>query len=290
MITFENSIPTKSDAFLKGLDIIYSQFNDISFFIEDEDQENFYYQILKKLFPAIRLNKIFPLRGKSNVIAESQRGNNQANKTKVFLVDKDFDDLLGTIIDQPNLFYLKMYSIENYLINELAFTEYIKDEKPKLKPQEISKGFRYLPQLKRAARLFREITLLQLLIQSKNLAIRNTSYPPDRFIVFGKNVAINKAEITKYRSEIELELKKLDRRITLRAQLTKLNQRCGLKTWQAIITHTPGKNLIKYFKHSIEHTFSINNRNSESFNFRLARYNDFSSLDFLRNAVQEYVN
>lgn len=68
MITIEQSIPTKSDAFLKGIDIFYTQFNDVNFYIEDEDQENFYHSILKKLFPEIRLDKIFPLRGKDNVL------------------------------------------------------------------------------------------------------------------------------------------------------------------------------------------------------------------------------
>ena len=47
MVTLADSMPTKSDAFLKGIDIFYLQFNDVDFYIEDEEQENFYFEIFK---------------------------------------------------------------------------------------------------------------------------------------------------------------------------------------------------------------------------------------------------
>lgn len=60
-------LPTLTESFLKGQDILYKQFNNIEFYIEDTEQENLYFQILKKMFPDIKFEKIFPLNGKKNV-------------------------------------------------------------------------------------------------------------------------------------------------------------------------------------------------------------------------------
>ena len=95
MITIEESIPTRNTNYRLAEDIFYVQFNEISFFIEDEDQENFFFCILKNLFHDIQIDKIFPLNGKDNVINESNE--NIGNKKKVFIVDKDFDDILNKI-------------------------------------------------------------------------------------------------------------------------------------------------------------------------------------------------
>ena len=93
MITLEESIPTKNDGYLIAEDVFFIQFNEISFFIEDTEQENFYYNILKKLFPSIQIEKIFPLNGKDNVIEDCKK--NIGNKNKIYLVDKDFDCMLS---------------------------------------------------------------------------------------------------------------------------------------------------------------------------------------------------
>ena len=114
MITLEESIPAKNQNYRLAEDIFYFQFNDVSFYIEDEDQENFFFCVLKNLFSDIKIEKIFPLNGKDNVIREST--NNLGNKKKVYIVDKDFDDILCRIKTNDNLFYLERYSIENHLI------------------------------------------------------------------------------------------------------------------------------------------------------------------------------
>src|SRR4051812_24509150 len=111
MISATDSLPIKTEAFLRGMDVLYFGFNDIEFYVEDEDQENLYLAIFKRLFPGVKLEKIFPLGGKKNVRDEARL--HVGNKKKVFVVDKDFDDLLGRKLSLPNLFYLDRYSIEN---------------------------------------------------------------------------------------------------------------------------------------------------------------------------------
>lgn len=287
MVSLEESIPTKSDAFLKGIDIFYTQFNDVNFYIEDEDQENFYYEIFRKLFPKVKLNKIFPLRGKDNVIEKA--GKNIGDKKKIFLVDKDFDDLLGKIKKQPNLFYLEKYSIENYLLNETSFKEYIVEEKPRTKARTISNNFKFKDCVENASTLFYDLTLLHLLVQSKGLNIKNTSTAPERYLQFGSTVSIKAAELNDYKNEIQAELVKIDKRLKVDSQIKKLKTKfkflCGLD----LFAHIPGKYLIKYFKCKVEHIFSLASRHIDSFIFRLAKTSNFDNLKFLKVSVNAYI-
>lgn len=286
MVTIEESIPTKSDAFLKGIDIFYSQFNDVNFYIEDEDQENFYYEILKKLFPKVKLGKIFPLRGKDNVLEKSSQ--HIGDKKKVFIVDKDFDDLLGKKVARPNLFYLERYSIENYLLEDNCFKQYVIEEKPRLKVNTIAKSFKFKDCLQSACKTFYELTILHLLIQEKGLNIKNTSLAPEQFCQFGSNISIKIPEMNKHKADIQIKLSAIDKRLKVDSQIKKLKAKFKFKSFIDILPHIPGKYLIKFFKCKIENLFSLANRNIDSFIFRLARTNDFKNLNFLKVSVNAY--
>jgi hypothetical protein len=90
-----SGFPELTDSFLSGQDILYTQFNDIEFFVEDTEQEHFYFNILKKLFPDLKFEKIFPLNGKKNVSDAAIL--NIGNNKKVYIVDLDFDHILNTV-------------------------------------------------------------------------------------------------------------------------------------------------------------------------------------------------
>src|ERR1035441_10098210 len=101
MLTPEESIPGFSSGYQYAQSVFYVQFNDVDFYVEDAEQENFYFCILKKLFPDVRFENIYPLGGKPHVIAHAT--NNQAERKSVYLLDKDFDDLLKRIHKQANV-------------------------------------------------------------------------------------------------------------------------------------------------------------------------------------------
>src|SRR5688572_10690170 len=132
MITPEESIPSRSSAGLAARDIFYEQFNTVHFYVEDEHEENLYLEILTRLFPTVRITQIFPLRGKQNVLAHAQDPVNAPRAGKsVYILDKDFDDLLGHIVKQENIFYLDRYSIENFLCEEDAVVQIALEAQPK---------------------------------------------------------------------------------------------------------------------------------------------------------------
>lgn len=289
MISKEESIPVKNDSYLLGEDIFYYQFNDVSFYVEDDEQENFFFSILKKLFPDIRLEKIFPLGGKENVVEEARK--NQENKKKIFIVDKDFDDVLGKIIEYSNLFYLDRYSIENYLLEEEALIEYVISERPRLKRENIHSLFNIEQCLTDIFHALKEIVYLHVLVQLKCSSLRNISLNHERFIQFhNSSFQLNDGNVNQYKQDIEQELKNIDGRLTLLGQLQKVKKMLPLNTNEQCTIHIPGKYTVKMLKRMIESLFGLTSRNIDSFSFHVADKSKFDSLSNLKQNIESYMS
>jgi hypothetical protein len=286
MISKDESIPKRTSAYLAALDIFYIQFNDVFFYIEDSDQENLYFSILKKLFPEIKLNKIFPLGGKKFVIDEAKK--NVGNKKKIFIVDKDFDDLLGKIVNQDNLFYLNQYSIENFIIEKEQLRGYIIEESPKIRANKIDHKLQFENCCKRIVRLYYLIILRFILIQELDLGIENASIPIEKFVFFKSN-SHNVENIAILEAEIQAAIIKKNKRYKLANQLKRLRKRLGFKTRTEIWPHIPGKYILKYFKFHVENVFGTPSQKLESFVYRLTVNNRFNSLHFLRDRINDFI-
>lgn len=275
-----DGFPTKTDSFYRGQDILYGQFNDVNFYVEDEEKENLYYEILKKLFSDIKLSKIFPLNGKVNVIKESKL--TTTDKSKIYLVDKDFDDLLNKKEHLPNLFYLKKYSIENYLLEERAIQDVIIEEKPQKKRNDISKMFNLSLFVKEANKLFKELTAAFIVIQKHELPLKNVKYSPEKYCNFNPRSSLINSNFQNYKKTISVLLKKKDGRLSLHGQMNKylilLND----------TTHIPGKYLLKFLKSRIKYVFKVQ-INFDSFVFRLAKNCQLSSVNYLKLSIQKYL-
>jgi hypothetical protein len=98
------------------------------FFVEDTGTETFYERFFSKLFPKLLDFSVSCLHGKSNV-------NNKAKEKRdidvqyVFLVDKDFSDLLDDSFHE-DVAVLDQYSIENYLADISALIKVLVEEFP----------------------------------------------------------------------------------------------------------------------------------------------------------------
>jgi hypothetical protein len=288
MITIEESIPTRNTNYRLAEDIFYVQFNEISFFIEDEDQENFFFCILKNLFPDIQIDKIFPLNGKDNVINESNE--NIGNKKKIFIVDKDFDDILNKINTNDNLFYLERYSIENHLIEKDAIVEYIIGEKPKLKRADINNLFDLGVNIQNINNKLSELIHLHLVVQKKCSRIKNVSLNHERFFDFNNgDFSLKPAQLSRYKLDIQTELNNIDGRLTLTSQFKKVNKIVNINNNQLCIKHVPGKYLVKMIKQVIESLFGLVSRNVESFCYRLSENCSFASLNGLKLSIEQYI-
>ena len=53
-----SDLPARSPAGMAALDVFYSDFNDVNFYVEDDEQENLYEAILRKLFSRLKIVRI----------------------------------------------------------------------------------------------------------------------------------------------------------------------------------------------------------------------------------------
>jgi hypothetical protein len=197
-------IPERSVRAKSALDVFFDGYNDVHFYVEDTGQQNAYHAILRRAFPRLRLMQIFPLDGKSNVLqhARDTSGNSVLTKPRVYLVDKDFDDILGRVVSLPGLFYLRKYSIENYLLDEEAVLSFVVESRPKTDREDLRRQLDFprvhSEMLSDSERLFR----LFVVVQSTGLNIPNAALPPERFADARDRSRINPAKVEAYEREV----------------------------------------------------------------------------------------
>lgn len=283
MLAKQESFPRRTRDGLQGLSVFYRQFNDINFYVEDEDQENFYHKILSNLFPGVRLQKIFPLGGKLNVIEKARR--ELGDKRSVFIVDKDFDDILHKIVKLPNLFYLKEYSIENYLLESNAVLKFVIEEKPRIKINDISKKLDFEHFINQTT--VELIDLFTLFIVAQYRDIENCGLPPERFVNPSNKGSSDKAKVAFYKEELQSNFASKEE---MNDQLKVYYRRAfhGKKPRHAR-KHISGKYIGFFLRNALCREFGIRSIREESFYFRLSKNCKFQSLKYLTNNINKYI-
>jgi hypothetical protein len=268
-----NGFPEKSDTFYLGQDLMFTQFNDVNFYIEDQDQENLYFEILKTQFPNVTFSKIFPLNGKKNVITEAKA--NLSTKNNIYIVDKDFDDILNKKETVANLFYLNQYSIENHLFDEAAINSIVIEEKPKIKREELIDKFKYNEFLDEANTLYKDLISHFLVIQEHDLEIKNVKCNPEKFCTFNPTSSLKTQDFNSLKDEINTLLTVKSSTLILENEKVKYDQHLGSTT------NIPGKYILKFLKSRLTSLFQIQ-INWDSFVIRMAKLCDLNSLEYLK--------
>lgn len=282
----ENGFPAFTDSYLAGQNLLYAQFNDIEFYVEDTEQEHFYFNVLKKLFPHLQFEKIFPLNGKTNVKIDARA--NVGNKKKVYITDLDFDHILGTIEDLDNLFYLEKYSIENHLFSKTAIYESIRMKNSKLKDEDIDALFDYNALLESAANCLKEIASAFVIIQQHSLGLNYYGLNVSRdFDVTTASPSYRMNFIQDYLNAVEGELKNKNRNFSLQAQIRKIKR--YFKDLVEALTNIPGKYILTFIKERLQALNLINQATIESFTYALSKDFNPIELDYLRNNITEYI-
>lgn len=101
--------------------------NSIDIFTEDkQDSKEFYSALIKKLLKGtdIELNDVTPIGCKDDVI-KSCKNDTDSSRKKLFIVDGDTNIIDDSFENHDNLFVLKAYCIENFLIDEESVCNYI---------------------------------------------------------------------------------------------------------------------------------------------------------------------
>ena len=122
--------------------LFFAPYNDVSVVVEDRGKENFYVHLLQRLLPnSIKINQVTGVGGKTKVIEQFYSRNKNSQQPEFFLVDGDFDEILGiTCPTDPNFFRLARYDIENYLVEENALSLILQEEMPNITAEDHRKS------------------------------------------------------------------------------------------------------------------------------------------------------
>ena len=134
-----------SDQALSVRPAFYGPYNDVTVIVEDVDKEVFYTEVFNRLFEGnIRLVRVLGLGGKLQVLKRmDERGGESQGRREFYVVDGDFDELIGMPHPNSAFFYrLHRYDIESYLVEETAICAIAQEQSPRLTLDEYRDSLR----------------------------------------------------------------------------------------------------------------------------------------------------
>jgi hypothetical protein len=285
MISKDDSFPKRSLQALASQDVFWTQFNEVNFYVEDEKKEHFYLKILQKLFYGVRISKIFPLGGKTRVVEQAATALD--DKTRVFIVDNDFDSILNQVVDYKNLFYLKRYSIENYLIEEEAIYELTLEHDTTLSFENFQRTFNYSDFENDCVSVLQPLSCAFLTICRYSLGISYVGINPAHHCDVSSRPTRLKLELfNEFYGTIDARLKAKNVPMTMTEALDNSSQ--SISTGKECLERIPGHYLLVFLKYRLERTFKGYQMTLDSFMFRLAKNSKFESLEYLRKSISDY--
>ena len=109
----------------KAFTYLFRPYNDIDVYVEDTRSRNVYQILLTRMLDGrATVRRVFQLGGRRQVLAECTSQQQDTSRAKLFIIDGDFDLLLGRASPQlRHLYVLGVYTSENLLISESAACE-----------------------------------------------------------------------------------------------------------------------------------------------------------------------
>jgi hypothetical protein len=105
---------------------LYNDYNDVHVFVEDAGFENLYKEIFRVY--GLRIRQVFSKNGKKAVIDAAR---SCTDNRCVYIVDRDWDDILNRIESLENVVVLQKHSIENYLLDYSGFYAIVLADNPR---------------------------------------------------------------------------------------------------------------------------------------------------------------
>jgi hypothetical protein len=287
MLSAEESIPSESPASLYARSVFFRQFNDVDIYVEDADQENLYFTIFSKLFPALKLGHVFPLGGKQNLLARASDGKDLA-RISVYVADKDFDDCFGLIVVRDNVFYLKRYCIENYLLEELALIEFVVSEFPRLSRDDIQRQLNFSSVLKTIIRNLKDLFALFFVVKKYTLEVKSTSFEPQFFCSEEDQGMLDNSKIERYAKDVSKALRRRAEEAKLHAEIDDCLELFNENDNGA--PNISGEYILWLLLHVTRRSFNCSSQTTlDGFRYRLAQYAQFESLFWLRDRIAVYI-
>ena len=121
----------------RALGFLNSRFNDIEVYVEDQSTPNLWVKLLERYLPnGIQLTSVNVLGSRHGVITACRADQQDDERKRLYIIDGDFDVLRGK--QKPrlkHLYMLRSYSVENYLLDEIAIVSAVRTLDPQVDQQ-----------------------------------------------------------------------------------------------------------------------------------------------------------
>jgi len=275
-------IPAYSESGLAARDLFYGSVASLHFFVEDERLENLYEVIFKRVSPVFKNFKIFPLSGKKGVLAHVKAGYDEVEGVRrIYLLDRDYDDIAGLIEEHPGLFYLDHYCIENVVLDEDALLNICVQERPRVRKEDSRRAISYRETLSSWIDQLDALHRAFALVQKHGLGISNTDIAPEAFTVRGDPSVLSQTKIDAYVEQVCRLL--LDNGVIDSAEEYGELSRKVFGSARKDFRRINGKFVARLHYHRLKRDRLLGNINQDSFVFRCAQH---STLHGMRQVVR----
>ena len=135
-------MPVYSGVGVGNRDLFLDYRNSVLFYFEDEGAEEFYVRLLRRVGLGAGVEDVFCLGGKAEM-AKRYREPPIDGKRRLFVFDKDFDDLIGEVFAGEGVVYLGRYSIENYFLHESLLVDFAVSRKKGLQANGVRSELKF---------------------------------------------------------------------------------------------------------------------------------------------------
>jgi hypothetical protein len=288
MLDTEIQLPSRSLAGKAALDIFYNDFNEVNFYVEDEDQENLDEEILRKVLPQVKFKKIFPLGGKSSVLKHAANKDNESlDKKCIYIVDKDFDDFLDKVEQDERLFYLERYCVENYLLEEQAIVNVLIETYPKKKAVDIQNQLNLPNFFAETSSALTSLFTYFLCAQKLELGIKNCDCKPEEYSAPAKNWCIDSIKVALYWDQVQLEATHQHKTQLLMESINDF--KCYVNEATNYNKLISGKFLIALLFHYVKNNYKMGSITLDSFVFRVAKNCFLDDFQPIADRIKAYI-
>ncbi len=240
---------------------LFNDYNEIHIFIEDEGFENLYNVLLKK--HDIRVEKIFSRNGKSSILKSATLCDDEKC---IFIIDRDWDDLLGITHPQKNIITLNLNSIESYLINYDTLSGVVISEKPKCNIESTLSKKDYAAIVTSVSNHLRPLFECFSVMQLNGTNKKGCSHKPGHFKSRNSSCAPDPSKINSFI---------INTKVTIPKQVTEYFSDTDLTN------NGHGKYMLNYIWEGVRHKTKIGKISIEKLMIRLAQLLDSPELEDL---------
>lgn len=231
-----------SSAAKEALTKFYAFYNEANIYVEDEDDEVFYEELLKKVVgDLIRITRVFGVGGKGNLVKKMQEFTGSSAQTnEFFIADGDFDRILNRLLPTTDrLHVLDEYCIENFLFEEDAVCSIVQEEKPLRTFEQWKAKLSFSKWLEETIDGLSPLFACFIFIQKNGLDIQNVKIGIGKFISDGTSPRLDKKKIDEYIASVSSQ-KPVNGRMEFEKEMLKIIQMMG-DNWQTRKRNICGK-------------------------------------------------